>query len=375
MPIFIVSSILLVVACDPDETPKTRIDLRDISYDPVDVTLPAPDGFPIATLSADNPLTADGIELGRRLFYDPILSADSTQSCSSCHLQEFAFSDPRQFSIGVDGIAGRRNSMALINLAFNSNGFLWDGRSATLEAQAAEPVQDPVELHENWPNVEVKLQRNAMYQEYFRKAFGIEFSDEITKDLATKALAQFVSTLVSYRSTFDKSRGFVPVQGIRPVLTEAEERGRSLFFESNDSIGEDPQCGHCHNTELFTNNSYRNNGLDAANGFDDFPDLGFGGVTGFNNDKGKFRTPTVRNIELTAPYMHDGRFNTLEEVLDHYNEHVQSSPTLDANLAVPFNNYGGLLLSEKDKADIIAFLKTLTDMDFIKDPAFSNPFE
>jgi cytochrome c peroxidase len=385
LSISIFAILLIFAACDNTEG-NPDIDLRNIAYSPTSYAFPTTNQsnnqypkmsplFPAMTIPADNPMTLEGIELGRRLFYDPILSADSTQSCSSCHQQQYAFTDGLQFSTGIDGIAGTRNSMALVNLGYNSNGFFWDGRSSSLEQQAKEPIENPIELHDTWVNVETKLRRSPMYREHFRKAFGIEWSSEISSDLATKALAQFMRSLISYRSLYDKTFGYGlnPFE-FRPTLSEAEERGRVLFFQSNDVAGDDPQCSHCHNSELFTNNAYRNNGLDAATSVDDFPDLGFGGVTGFNNDKGKFRTTTLRNIELTAPYMHDGRFTTLEEVLDHYNEHVKESPTLDINLKVSYSQHGGLLLSAQDKADIIAFLKTLTDREFINNPAHSNPF-
>lgn len=360
-------------ACDDGCEPIVQdIDLTGIPYNPSAYTLPTPYFFPAMEIPSNNPLTKEGVELGRRLFYDPILSADSTQSCSSCHFQEHAFSDVSALSVGIDGNVGTRNSMALINLGYNTNGFFWDGRATSLEQQALEPVENPVEMHDTWENVETKLRRDTTYQDYFRQAFGISYASEINKDLATKALSQFMRTLISYRSKFDKARGVAPYVGIRPVLTDAEERGRLLFARSDDGFG-DPQCSHCHNTELFTNNSYRNNGLEGVTDVNDFLDLGLGGITGINGDKGKFRIPTLRNIELTAPYMHDGRFASLEEVLDHYNEHFQNSPTLDANLGVKLST--GLGLSAQDKADIISFLKTLTDTDFTNDPAFSNPFK
>ena len=386
LSVSILAILLVFAACDPDENnPDT--DLTAIAYSPTTYTFPSQDinpkispFFPAMDIPADNPMTLAGIELGRRLFYDPILSADSSQSCSSCHKQELAFTDGLAVSTGIDGIAGTRNSMSIVNLGFNNNGFFWDGRSASLEVQAKEPVENPIELHDTWSNVETKLRRSKMYQEHFRKAFGIDWSSEIDRDLAAKAMSQFMRSLISYRSFFDKTRGYgLNDNEFRPVLSTSAERGRQLFDNTTDVLGDDPQCSHCHNSELFTNNTYRNNGLDAAATVDDFPDLGFGGVTGFNNDKGKFRTTTLRNIELTAPYMHDGRFATLEEVLDHYNEHVKPSPTLDGNLAVPYSQSQqqgkvGLQLTAQDKADIIAFLKTLTDTEFINNPAHSNPF-
>lgn len=360
----------LIVACD-DPEPDPSIDLTHIAYNPVNDTLPQPHQFPQPDIPADNPITKDGFELGRRLFYDPILSADSSQSCSSCHLQAKAFTDPRRFSVGIDGIAGTRNAMPLFNLAYNYNGFFWDGRSASLEIQALEPIENPIEMHDTWSNVETKLQRHEMYQTHFRKAFGITKNTEIDRDLTVKALSQFMRSLVSYRSKFDKALGYVPVQGIKPVLTPAEERGRVLFFTETGS-NNDPECIHCHNTQNYTNNTYRNNGLDSVANLNDFADLGFGATTGIAADNGRFRIPSLRNVELTAPYMHDGRFQTLEQVMDFYSEHLKSSPNLDSNLG---GQLPGLQLTQQQKDDLVAFMKTLTDDDFINDPRFSNPFQ
>lgn len=361
-----------LVSCDPDPvnpTPKD-VSLTHIAYNPTSYTPPQPVDFPQLDVPADNRFTEEGIELGRRLFYDPILSADSTQSCSSCHKQSLAFTDGLAVSPGIDGIAGTRSSMALVNLGYNINGFFWDGRALTLEEQASDPIENPIELHDTWENVEDKLRRHSDYPTRFRQAFGIEKTSEITEELATKALAQFMRTLISYESKYDKALGFLPPP--RPILTESEQRGKDKFFTENNQVG-DAECVHCHGGRLFTDNLFRNNGLDSVDNVNNFADLGFGGVTGFNLDKGRFRVPTLRNIELTAPYMHDGRFATLEEVLDHYNEHLQNSPTLDPLLGARIDT--GFQLTQQDKDDIIAFLKTLTDTTFTNNPAFSNPFQ
>lgn len=370
---------VVMAACGGEDNPPlqpTGVDLTNIEYAPQAYELPTPEGFPEMSIPADNPLTQQGVYLGRMLFYDPILSADSTQSCSSCHFQSLAFVEPRRFSVGIDGIEGPRNAMPLFNLGYNANGFFWDGRAPSLEIQALEPIENPIEMHDTWFNVETKLRRQPMYQEHFRKAFGINNSDEITRDLATKALAQFMRTMISWQSKEDKVLGNAPFTGLRPVFTEAEQRGRDLFFqEFNDQgavkDGGDPECGHCHNTRLFTNNTYRNNGLDQVSALNDFTDKGLGGFTGIPSDNGRFRIPTLRNVELTAPYMHDGRFQTLEEVLDFYSEHLKGAPNLDGNLGP---HLPGLEMSDQQKADIIAYLKTLTDQEFINDPQFSNPF-
>lgn len=369
------SLLLLIVACGPGDEIDPNIDLRDIAYNPVDVMPIQPTGFPQPDFPADNPQTEDGIQLGRMLFYDPILSQDSTQSCASCHLQEKAFTDPRRFSVGVDGSVGTRNSMPVFNLVYNVNGFFWDGRSHSIEHQVLEPVENPIELKENWTNVEKKLQRSPMYQEQFRKAFGIDYSDEIDKTLAAKAVSQFLRSIISWRSKWDQNLGYAPYDGLRPVLTASEERGRILFFKEDSSgpvsSGGDTECGHCHNTRLFTNNTFKNNGLDFASSFDDFQDKGLGLTTNISADNGRFRAPSLRNIELTAPYMHDGRFQTLEQVINFYSDHLKSAPNLDSNLG---NHLPGLQMTQQQKDDIIAFMKTLTDYELIADPQFSNPF-
>ncbi len=373
--ILFASLLLLTMACGSDEGADTNIDLRDITYNRVDVIPFQPTGFPQPDFPADNPQTKDGIQLGRMLFYDPILSQDSSQSCSSCHLQANAFTDPRQFSVGIDGSLGTRNSMPLFNLVYNVNGFFWDGRSHSIEHQVLEPVENPIELNDTWGNVEKKLRRSEMYQEQFRKAFGIEYSNEIDKALATKAIAQFLRSIISWQSKWDQNLDYAPYTGLRPVLTASEERGRILFFKEDSSgpveNGGDTECGHCHNTRLFTNNTFKNNGLDFASSFDDFQDKGLGLTTNISADNGRFRAPSLRNIELTAPYMHDGRFQTLEEVIDFYSDHLKSAPNLDSNLG---NHLPGLQMTQQQKDDIIAYLKTLTDYELINDPQFSSPF-
>lgn len=349
---------------EPDPEPMDQNDLTDIEYNPTSISLSVPDYFPAIEdfIPADNPMTAEGVALGRHLFYDTILSVDSTLSCSSCHLPQGAFTDNIDFSVGVEGGLTSRSSMAIINVAYLNNGLFWDGRSQSLEDQALLPVEDEIELHEEWPNVEAKLQRHDTYPEMFRKAFGINDKREITRDLAVKAIAQFERTLISGNSKFDKSkRGEV-------FLSEEEINGLQMFFD----VGDDPslpdaECAHCHNEPLFTTDEYFNNGLDEAGSFDDFADLGLGAVTNKPSDNGKFRAPTLRNIELTAPYMHDGRFQTLEEVIDHYNSGGKPADNKDPLL----HNLG---LTEENKRDLIAFLKTLTDEDFVNNPDHQSPF-
>ncbi len=331
-------------------------------YDPQPYPLEVPNWLPTPIVPPDNPLTVEGVKLGRMLFYDPILSSDSTMSCASCHNQKLAFTDGQATSIGVRGIRGHRSSMSLVNLAFNPRSFFWDGRSPTLEHQALIPVEDPIELDETWENVERKLQSHKDYPAQFRKAFGIERKEEITRDLAVKALAQFERTLISGNSKFDRivwlNEGW---------LSDAEERGRRLFFFEPDDVNH-PGCSHCHFEPLYTDNNFHNNGLDAVPDLESFADPGLGGFTKNRFDNGKFRVPTLRNIELSAPYMHDGRFATLEEVLEQYAAGGHGVANEDVNI-IDFP------LTEQNKQDMIAFLKTLTDTSFINNPAFSNPFK
>lgn len=307
-------------------------------------------------IPSDNPLTVEGVELGRKLFYEKKLSGDNTQNCASCHKQENAFTDPDQFSTGIDGIQGNRNGMPLYNMAWNlQDEFFWDGRSRTIENQAFGPVVNPIEMHEIWPNAVAKLQADALYPKLFKVVFG---SDLIDSNMVVKAIAQFERTLISGNAKFDKYlRG-------ESQLTPSELSGYNIFM---DESGGD--CFHCHGdpyNPLWTDNLYHNNGLDAI-----FSDLGRGAVTGNPADNGLFKTPSLRNLIYTAPYMHDGRFETLDEVINHYSVGLQYSTTLDPLMKNV--NTGGVQLNPQDRLDLKAFLLTLTDEDFINNPNFSDP--
>ena len=337
----------------------------EAEYDPTDYSFDyLPDRFPNPIIPPDNPMTEEGIALGRMLFYDPILSSDSTMSCASCHHQDKSFTDGQSTSIGVLGLNGDRSSMPLVNLAFNPRGFFWDGRSATLEEQALVPIEDHREFNETWESVEDKLRNHPDYPARFRQAFGIEYADEITRDLAVKAIAQFERTLISYQSRFDR---VVWQQEGWP--TELEQEGRDLFFvETALPTQEHPGCSHCHGSALFTENNFFNNGVQDAENLEGIDDKGLGGVSGNVYDNGKFRAPTLRNIALTAPYMHDGRFATLEEVLDHYASGGHGLANQDPNVQ-PFT------LTDHQKEAMVAFLEMLTDTSFTNDPAFADPFD
>lgn len=347
---------------EPTTCDQCTDDIITGEYNPTSYELQFPDYLPDAIIPDDNPMTEQGVSLGRMLFYDPILSSDSTMSCFSCHLIEQAFTDGLGLSIGVQGIETARSSMPLINLVFMSKDFFWDGRSASLEDQALAPVEAHDELNEEWENVEIKLRNHPDYPSLFRAAFGIDRKSDITRDLATKAIAQFERTLISSDSKYDRV-----VWENEGEFTEQEEEGYELFkVETAITIGH-PGCTHCHNGPLTTNNSFQNNGLDDVDSLEDFIDKGRGDVLNSVLDNGKFRVPTLRNIALTAPYMHDGRFQTLDEVLDHYAAGGHGVENENVNIQ-PFD------LSEEEKQALISFLHTFTDTSFTKNPNFKNPF-
>ncbi len=304
-------------------------------------------------IPVNNPQTVEGIALGRKLFYDPILSANNTLACANCHSPENAFTDSNQFSEGIDGVQGTRNSMPLFNLAWNyDEKFFWDGRTFSIENQALEPVRDPIEMHNKWPSAMTDLQNHSQYPELFKNAFG---TSKIDSTLVTKAIAQFVRTLISGNSRFDKHlRGEI-------TLSSSELNGFNIFMAEDKG-----DCFHCHgnaNNPLWTDNIFHNNGLDAT-----FTDLGLGAITGDPADNGKFKSPSLRNLKFTAPYMHDGRFETLDEVINHYSEGLTNSPTIDPLMKAINNN--GVQLSDNEKIDLKAFLLSLSDDEFVNNPAF-----
>lgn len=355
--------------CDKPETPDPAcLDCEEPSgviegpYQPVDYVFDLPDWMPKPIIPDDNPMTEAAIALGRQLFYDPILSADSTQSCASCHRQSQAFTDGLRVSKGIRGLEGTRNAMSLVNLGYNARGFFWDGRSLTLEDQALVPIEDHLEMDNTWEEVEKDLRAHPEYPRRFRAAFGIDHTDQLTRDLVVKAIAQFERILISYQSRYDRV-----IWGRQGFPTDSEQRGIELFFIEDDQTVAHPGCSHCHFNPHFTDHSFKNNGLDSVAALEDFNDLGRGGVNNNIYDNGKFRVPSLRNVALTAPYMHDGRFETLEEVIENYARGGHGVINEDANI-MPFP------LSEQDKVDLINFLQMLTDTSFTTNPAFSNPF-
>jgi len=343
--------LILVQSCADDQD--------DFGYTATPFTLQIPALFEENILPPvipdDNQLTEEGIALGKKLFFDPILSADNTQACVDCHRPQNAFTDPRRLSVGITGERGTRNSMPLFNLAWNySEKFNWDGSATTLEEQIFEPVVNLKEMANTWPNAVPSLQNSAEYPELFEQAFG---TSSIDSTLVTKAIAQFIRTMVSSNSRFDQfQRGEIE-------LTESEQRGLQVFLQESQG-----DCFHCHGNPrnpLWTGNTFHNNGLDEF-----FDDKGLGSVTGDPRDDGKFRAPSLRNLAFTAPYMHDGRFATLDEVIDHYSEGLVFSETIDPLMKKVAE--GGVQLSPQQKADLKAFLLSLSDPDFLTNPSFQE---
>lgn len=347
---------LLVASCKKDKT-IFPYDATPYEIKLVNNTLPAP------ILPTDNPLTIANVELGRMLFYEPLLSKDESISCASCHVQSNGFSDINRFSAGVDGSLGTRQAMPVFNLAWNKIGFFWDGRAELLRHQAVLPIQDGLEMKETLENVVKKLSQNSLYINHFNKAFG---TTEINAYKISLALEAFMFSIVSDDSKYDQYKSG------KTTLTESEERGRQLFFaEYNPFFPElsGADCAHCHGGSNFENDQYMNNGLDDQS---EILDLGRQKVTGDPLDKGKFKVPSLRNIAVTRPYMHDGRFSTLMEVIDHYNSGVHHSPTTDPALNTTTET--GLMLTPEDKLDLINFLNTLTDQNYLTNKAYSSPF-
>jgi cytochrome c peroxidase len=308
--------------------------------------------FPRPSLPADNPLTEEGVDLGKNLFFDQRLSVNSSQSCASCHETSRAFSQEQAASTGAEGQRGRINAMSLINLAWKSE-FFWDGRATSLRQQILEPIQNPIEMHQTLADLVIKLRNNTMPENYpqaFEKAFGTR---EISADRVARAIEQFLLTQVSYDSKFDRV-----MQG-EAQLTAEEQRGFELFNTEYDPRREQygADCFHCHGGPLFRSQNFANNGLDET-----LNDRGRAAVSKREGDLGKFAVPSLRNVEVTGPYMHDGRFRTLEEAVGHYITGVKKSSTLDPNLAK--HPDGGVPLNSGDKKALVAFLKTLTDSRF-----------
>lgn len=359
---------LALGGCDADDgtggtvSGETGRDLTGLPYAPETYVFGLPDHFRQMPQPADNPATEAGVRLGQRLFFDPILSADSSISCATCHRPELAFTDGLALSRGINGATSVRSSMSLVNVGLQQE-FFWDGRSGSLEEQSLHPVEDPNEMGALWPDIERRLRRHGDYPARFRAAFGIDNTEEIDRALVAKAIAQFERSITSGGSRYDEV-----VYGLRGFFSELEEEGRDLYFR--EPTTEHPGCAHCHNAPTFADidagTGFRNNGLTGTDELDGFPDLGRGAVTGNPYDNGKFRAPTLRNVELTAPYMHDGSLATLDEVLDHYASGGHYSPTRDVQVV-------GFPLDERRRAALKAFLATLTDRAALERPGVTDP--
>ncbi len=311
-----------------------------------------------------NPTSDPGAELGRVLFYDKRLSLNQTVSCSSCHQAEHGFSDPRQFSVGFEGGLTSRNSMGLTSARYYPRRhFFWDERANTLEDQVLQPIQNSVEMGMTLAALNTRLAAEPFYQNLFTRAFG---TSSVTSNRISLALAQFVRSIVSYQTKYD--------QGVAVNFTNftAEENlGRQIF---NGQVG-NATCTACHGTDNFVPNNINNNGLENP-----YVDKGIGALTGNPQDEGLFKVPSLRNIELTAPYMHDGRFATLEQVVEFYNSGVVAHPNLSGPLRAGPPGPGQpvvarrLNLTAGQKTALVAFLKTLTDTTVTTDPKFQDPF-
>lgn len=329
--------------------------------DPNAYILPKLDsGWPAMIIPKDNPLTKAGVRLGRRLFYDRILSGEGSQGCADCHKQQSAFADANmQHSIGAGGAFTTLNSTNIVNPGWGTSQF-WDGRAADLETQALAPVSNPHELNLPWVKAMEKFRAHPEYPSLFQEAFG---SSEPDSMLVVKAIAQFERTLISHDSKYDKwKRG-------EAELTESESRGNGIFF------GERGQCFHCHNAPLFTDFDFHNNGLDSV--FDqndsEVNQKGRLAITGNAMDAGKWKTPTLRNVAVTQPYMHDGRIGTLEDVIEHYNSGIIPTATLDHFLSGIYSRPPEQRFTDQEKTDLVAFLNCLTDSTFLTNPDFGPP--
>jgi cytochrome c peroxidase len=307
-----------------------------------------PDHFPEPTYSfAITPLSQETFELGRKLFHDGILSRDNTISCASCHISQNAFTQHgHDVSHGIDDQLGIRNSSALINLAW-SKSFFWDGGVQQLDLTPMVPIHNPIEMDENMENVVKKLQAHAQYPALFDQAFG---SEKITSTQVFKALSHFIVMLISDNSKYDK------VKRNEAAFTAEEGNGYQIFQS---------KCNSCHQEPLFTDHSFHDNGL----GINPANDLGRYEVTSNEEDKLKFKVPTLRNLQYTAPYMHDGRIITLQGVLNHYAKEVVKTDNLDPLI----KENKGIPLDTKEMQELLAFLNTLNDESFVNNKAFNQP--
>jgi cytochrome c peroxidase len=347
--------VLLLTYCQPNSTTGSGPSPIGTPFQ-----LDVPQGFPQPFIPADNPMTEEGVKLGRHLFYETALSGDNSMNCASCHMQERAFTDASAVSVGIDGIPGTRKAMPLFNLAFVDK-FFWDGRSVSLEEQAIIPIIDPIELNADMPTVVKRLQDNPLYPPMFAAAFG---DDQVTPERMGKAIAQFERTLISANSKFDSVERLKTGARFSPE----EQLGFEMF---TTELGD---CFHCHGTVetnfllgAFGVDLFINNGLK-----DNYTDKGRFEVTGNVDDIGKFKVPSVRNVQFAFPYMHDGSVPNLDSLIGFYNfgghKHINIDPNMKA--AGIGRNW-----TSAQKQGLAAFLRSLSDYQFLTDTAFSDPFE
>lgn len=330
--------LMILSSCSTTDAPQDEGDVN-----------PIPQHFPAIEYPSDNIYSHTKAELGRYLFYDKRFSRDMSVSCGSCHQQQFAFSDGgNPVSKGFMGRLGTRNAMSLVNVAYNTS-VLWIGGVPTLEQQVLAPILHPAEFSISFDTLISRLYNVPLYNILFQRAWGDTI---ITIERITKSIATFERTLISGNSRYDKY-----INGDRSALTFDEEIGMTLFFDERGD------CFHCHGSYNFTDNGFHNNGIDSV-----MTDPGRFELTGKESDRSHFRSPTLRNIALSSPYMHDGRFTTLEQVLSHYNSGGLPHQTKDPLLRQ-------LGLSNEQKNSIIAFLHALTDDSFIADTTLSNPWK
>lgn len=336
---YVLAAIIIVIAACNKADKLEEIEL--------DISFLKPAHFPEPTYRLENnALSKAQFELGRKLFYDPILSRNNTISCGSCHISQNAFTHHgHDVSHGIDDQLGNRNTMPLMNLAW-SNNFFWDGGVMHLDLSAVAPIENPVEMDEKLSNVIAKLNSSKDYPALFEKAYGTK---EINSVNLLKSLAQFMVMLVSSNSKYDQ------VKQDKATFSAQELAGYTVFKS---------QCAACHQEPLFTDNSFRDNGL----GLNAFQDYGRYTITNQEQDKLKFKVPSLRNLKYTAPYMHDGKFYTLEAVMNHYRFQIKDTPNLDPIL----KEKGKIDLSDEDVKSLTAFLNTLNDESFIKDKRFQE---
>ena len=350
-------AVMVLSGCADSDTALTHY-----PYNPRPYPFVVPEDFPVILPAVRDSTTVAGVDLGRHLFYDTRLSGDGTMSCASCHLPGGNFTDNRATAPGIRRQMGTRSPMALLDLVHSERfGLGWAGDDVRLHAQARRPVEDSLELFGDWPTIEARLRRDTAYHRRFRAAYGITQVAAIDRERILDALAQFERSITSTgQSKYDRfRRGEV-------ALTSDEYMGYDLFFDDSPEV-KDTECAHCHIAPLLSGDDYFNNGIEPVRYLSDFPDRGRGAITGDSLDNGKFKAPTLRNIALSAPYMHDGRFATLEEVIDHYNSGghyaLNKSP-----LVRPLG------LTETEQGQLLAFLHTLTDTAAINRAALQNPF-